>query len=156
MQQRCHPLGKKRKKADQEMDILSPYQSACAKDLQETNLEEGFSGGDWDPHTGKKALQTDGEASDDCLDEFWDPEDDLEVKDKAGNHACMVEMLSDLEKNDPHNHEWKPKHKRKRAFQRMVSLRKYTEYCYTHLVMDCCYITVGTFTQCGLSRLLGH
>ena len=58
------------------MDILSPYQSARAEDLQETDLEEDFSGGDWDPHTGTKALQTDGEASDVCSDEFWDPEDD--------------------------------------------------------------------------------
>ena len=97
------------------MDILSPYQSAHAKDLQETDLEEGFSGGDCDPHTSTKALQTNGEASDTCSDEFWDPEDDPEVKDEAGNHAHMVEMLSYLKKNDQHNHEWKPKYKTKKS-----------------------------------------
>ena len=97
------------------MDILNPYQSARDEDLQETDLEEGFSGGDWDPHTGTKASQTDGEASDACSDEFWDPEDDPEVKDEAENHDRMVEMLSDLEKNDLHDHEWKLIHKRKKS-----------------------------------------
>ena len=119
------------------MDILSPHQSACAEDLQETDLEEDFSGGDWDPHTSTKASQIDGEALDACSDKFWDPEDGLEVKNEAGNHACMVKMLSDLENNDLHDHERKPKHKRKESMPKNGQFMKYTEYCHTHLVVDC-------------------
>jgi hypothetical protein len=109
---RGHPPGKKTKTAHQKTSILGSDPPALSEDLQETDSEEDYGEEEWDPHAGTKPSPIDGEA----LDEYWDPEEDdpEEVKSKAFN-ALMVEMLSDLEDNDLRDHEWKPKHKRRKA-----------------------------------------
>lgn len=109
---RGRPLGKKKKTRHenknpcaQEPHSLAP--PALAEDLQETDSEDDYGEDGWDPHSGTKPSPLDGEAS----DEHWEPEDE------AGSevfNTLMVQMLSDLQDNDPRDQEWRPTHERRK------------------------------------------
>ncbi|KAH9049187.1 hypothetical protein EDB83DRAFT_2522725 [Lactarius deliciosus] len=72
--------------------------------------EDDFGEDDWDPHAGTKPSPFDGEAS----DEHWDPEDDMEEVESEAFNAHMIQMLSDLQDDDPCDQDWKPKQERKK------------------------------------------
>ena len=116
-QRRGRPLGKKKKTTDKNTDtcVQDPHSSnpdptILADDLQETDSDKSdsdFGEDNWDPHAGTKPSPLDGEAS----DEHWDSGD--EAKSEEFN-LCMVEMLSELQDNDPQDLEWKPMHRQKK------------------------------------------
>ncbi|KAH8979450.1 hypothetical protein EDB86DRAFT_641060 [Lactarius hatsudake] len=108
--QRCSPRSKKKKTVHEEerqpVHSLSPSPPALA---EETDSEDDFGEDDWDPHAGTKPSPLDGEAS----DEHWDPEDDMEEVESEAFNARMIQMLSDLQDDDPRDQDWKPKQERK-------------------------------------------
>lgn len=114
---RCsRPVGKKMKTIHkkvnaqaQEPRSSSPDLPIPAEDLQETESED-YGDEEWDPHAGMKPSLVDAEVSDEC----WDPEDDPEEVSNEAFNTLMVKMLSDLGDDDPHDHEWKPRHKQRK------------------------------------------
>ena len=116
-QRRGRPLGKKRKSEHREkqaLHSLSPVRPALAKTLREANSEsdseDDYGEGEWDPHAGTKPSPLDGEAS----DEQWDPEDGTEDIDDEALNIRMVNMISELQDDDPRDWEWRPKQAQKK------------------------------------------
>ncbi|KAF8259221.1 hypothetical protein EI94DRAFT_1707278 [Lactarius quietus] len=114
---RGRPLGKKKKTKNQNANICAcsphspdPDPTTLANDLLETESDSDFGKDDWDPHAGTKPSPLDGEAS----DEHWDPEDDVDEVGSEAFNLRLVQMLADLQDNDPRDDEWKPVHKRKK------------------------------------------
>src|SRR6266702_8256599 len=106
------PLGKKKKTGNEERQVLhslSPDPPALAKDLEETDSEDDYGEDEWDPHASTKPSPFDGEAS----DEHWDPGEDMEGIESEAFNVCMIQMLLDLQDDDPCDQEWKLKHKQK-------------------------------------------
>jgi hypothetical protein len=120
-QRRGHPLGKKKKTVHENMNpsaqeprSLNPDPPALSEDLQEpdskSESEDDYGEDEWDPHSGTKPSPLDGEDS----DEHWEPEDDLEEAESKEFNKLMVQMLSDLQDDDPRDREWKPTHERRK------------------------------------------
>jgi hypothetical protein len=75
----------------------------------------------WDPHTGLKPSELDGYASDGDLMMGNDLPSDAE------NEAVdlMVEMMRDLDDNDPHDTEWLPAYEQRKLEARKTGMLSY-------------------------------
>ncbi|KAF8257355.1 hypothetical protein EI94DRAFT_1709187 [Lactarius quietus] len=78
--------------------------------------ESDFGKDDWDPHASTKPSPLDGEAS----DEHWDPKDNVDDTASEVFNLCLVQMLVDLQDNDPQDDKWKPVYKQKKMRTKAV------------------------------------
>jgi hypothetical protein len=81
------------------------------------DLSDAEEPGLWDPHAGLKPSPLDGCTSD----------DDIEIEDDLLPHRAaveveesMLEMLAELEDNDPHDFDWLPPNERKKVMARKI------------------------------------
>ncbi|KAI9440809.1 hypothetical protein H4582DRAFT_2056086 [Lactarius indigo] len=118
------PQSKKTKTAHDEerkAHSLSPCPPALAKETDsDSDLEDDYGEDEWDPHASTKPSPLDGEA----LDEHWDPEDDTEEVSSEAFNDCMIQMLSDLQDNDPCDQDWKPRQEQKKVSTKNEGHRK--------------------------------